>query len=75
MQIASLKLNFYHQAADNVGLYVITWKKIDTKLLKRIFLKSRQSGISLNKQKFKRLCAILYFEEIVRLFETRVPLL
>ena len=27
MQIASLKLNFYHQAADSVGLHVITWKK------------------------------------------------
>ena len=27
MQIASLKLNFYHQAADSVGLHGITWKK------------------------------------------------
>ena len=27
MQIASLKLTFYHQAADNVGLHGITWKK------------------------------------------------
>ena len=27
MQIASLKLNFYHQAADSVVLHVITWKK------------------------------------------------
>ena len=27
IQIASLKLNFYHQAIDSVGLHVITWKK------------------------------------------------
>ena len=27
MQIASLKLNFYHQAADSVGLHGVTWKK------------------------------------------------
>ena len=27
MQIESLKLNFYHQAADSVGLHGITWKK------------------------------------------------
>ena len=27
MQIPSLKLKFYHQAADTVGLHVITWKK------------------------------------------------
>ena len=27
MQIASLKLNFYHQAADSVGFHVITWNK------------------------------------------------
>ena len=27
MQIASLNLNFYHQAADSIGLHVITWKK------------------------------------------------
>ena len=27
MQIASLKLSFYHQAAGSVGLHGITWKK------------------------------------------------
>ena len=27
MQIASYTLNFYHQAADSVGLHVISWKK------------------------------------------------
>ena len=53
MQIASLKLDFYHQGADSVGLYVIIVKMkipIEVKLLKLILLKSRQSGISSNKQ-------------------------
>ena len=56
MQIASLKLNFYHQATESAGLHDITWKHkspIEAKLLKLILLKLRQSGISSNKQKFK----------------------
>ena len=32
MQIASLKLNFYHQDADSVGLHDITWKKLRFRL-------------------------------------------
>ena len=62
MQIASLKLNFYHQAADSVGLHGITWKEIknpiEAKLLKFILLKSWQSGITSNKQKFKRMMSL-----------------
>ena len=30
MQIASLKLNFYHQAADSVGLHGITGRNEDS---------------------------------------------
>ena len=73
MQIASLKLNSYHQAADSVDLRGITWKNtkipIEAKLLKLILLESRRSGISSNKRKFKRiislLCGIFYIKEIV----------
>ena len=50
---------------------------IEAKLLKLILLKSRQSGISSNKQKFKRIMSlrnILYGRNCVT-FEMRVPLL
>ena len=49
----------------------------EAKKFKFIFLISRQSGISSNKQKFKRIGRLLgmfYIEEIVRLFEMSVPL-
>ena len=64
MQIASLKLNFYHQAAYSVGLLVIFYVEemkipIEAKLFKFILLKSRQSGISSNKHKFKRMMSLL----------------
>ena len=63
MQIASLKLNLYHQAADSVGLHGITDVEemkipIEAKLLKFILLKSWQSGITSNKQKFKRMMSM-----------------
>ena len=57
MQIASLKLDFYHQGADSVGLHV-TKIPIEAKLLKLILLKSLQSGISSNKQNFKRIVSL-----------------
>ena len=45
MEIASLKLNIYHQATESAGLHVITWKeprfRFEAKLLKLILHKSR----------------------------------
>ena len=62
MQIACLKLNFYHQAADSVGLRVIRVEEmkipIGAKLLKFILIKLRESGITSNKQKFKRMMSL-----------------
>ena len=67
MQSASLKLNFYHQAADSVGLHEEMKIPVEAKLLKFILLKSRQSGITSNKQNFKRLMSLwnVYIEDIV----------
>ena len=61
MEIASLKLDFYHQGADSVGLHYYfeeTKIPIEAKPLKLILLKSRQSEISSNKQKFKRIVCL-----------------
>ena len=59
MQIARLKLNFYHQAADSFGLHVQEMMiPIEAKLFNFILLKSRQSRISSNKQNFKRVMSL-----------------
>ena len=53
MQIASLKLNFYHQTADSVGLHVITWKKRRFRL-KQFFFEALSSYITAVRNMFKQ---------------------